>query len=252
MLVVDTDLCNGAHLAGCANLAPQEIHTGANPEAISLDPGTHTLYTANFDNTVSAFDLRHCNASDLAGCATQKPGTVTPFPLPGFEHDLWVAVDAPLHSVYVVYQKDDALVVVNTNVCNGSHRSACAALRPPTIHTGSDPESVVVDNQTQTLYTANQVDNDVSVIDASRCNAQTTAGCRHPAPAVARREMAPPPSTPPPAICVGTATGGGPMSCRSSTAPPATPRRQRAAVIPRPDRRCHRWLPFVAVAVNEA
>ena len=150
-----------------------------------VDPANDTLYTANFDNTVSAFDLRHCNASNLAGCATQKPGTVTPFPLQGFEHDLWVAVDAPLHSVYVVYQKDDALVVVNTNVCNGSHRSACAALRPPTIHTGSDPESVVVDNQTQTLYTANQVDNDVSVIDASRCNAQTTAGCRHPAPAVA-------------------------------------------------------------------
>ena len=134
---------------------------------------------------MSAFDLRHCNASDLAGCATQKPGTVTPFPQEGFEHDLWVAVDAPLHSVYVSYQKDDALVVVDTNVCNGSHRSACAALRPPTIHTGADPEGIVLDSQTQTLYTANQIDNDVSVIDASRCNAQTTAGCRHPAPAVA-------------------------------------------------------------------
>jgi DNA-binding beta-propeller fold protein YncE len=43
----------------------------------------------------------------------------------------------------------------------------------------------VLDSQTQTLYTANQIDNDVSLIDASRCNAQTTAGCRHPAPAVA-------------------------------------------------------------------
>jgi hypothetical protein len=80
---------------------------------------------------VSAFNLRHCDASHLAGCTTQKPGTVTPFPQEGFEHDLSVAVDAPLHSVYVVYQKDDALVVVNTNVCNGSHRSACASIPPP-------------------------------------------------------------------------------------------------------------------------
>ena len=35
------------------------------------------------------------------------------------------------------------------------------------------------------LYTADEVDNDVSVIDASRCNAQTTSGCRHAAPDVA-------------------------------------------------------------------
>ena len=108
---------------------------------------------------------------------------MTPFPNSGFEHDLWVAVDAPLHSVYVVYQKDDSLIVLDTNVCNGSHLAACATLSPPTIHTGTDPESVVLDQQTQTLYTANEVDNDVSVIDASNCNAQTTTGCRHPAPA---------------------------------------------------------------------
>ena len=56
-------------------------------------------------------------------------------------------------------------------------------LSPPTIHTGTDPESVILDQHTQTLYTANEIDNDVSVIDASRCNAQTTSGCRHPAPA---------------------------------------------------------------------
>ena len=102
--------------------------------------------------------------------------------------------------MYVVYQKDDALIVVDTNVCNGSHLAACATLSPPTIHTGTDPESVVLDPQTQTLYTANQVDNDVSVIDASRCNAQTTSGCRHPAPAFASPPgalAADRPSTPP-------------------------------------------------------
>ncbi len=155
------------------------------PNAAELDPANDTLYTANYDNTISAFDLRHCDASDLAGCATQKPGTVTPLPNVGIDHALYVAVDGPLHSVYVSFQKDDALIVVDTNACNGSHLAGCATLHPPTIHTGTDPESVILDSQTQTLYTASEVDNDLSVIDASQCNAQTTSGCRHPAPAMA-------------------------------------------------------------------
>ena len=182
--VFNASTCNATVQSGCGAIG-RITGDPAGPNAGQVDPANDTLYTANYDNTISAFDLRHCDASDLAGCATLTPGTVTPFPQRGFEHDLWVAVDAPLHSVYVVYQKDDSLIVVDTNLCNGSHPAACAALRPPAIHTGADPESVVLDSQTQTLYTANEVDNDVSVIDASRCNAQTTSGCRHPAPDVA-------------------------------------------------------------------
>jgi hypothetical protein len=84
----------------------------------------------------------------------------------------------PLHTAYCVYQKDDALMVVNTNVCHGADPAGCATLVPPEIHTGASPEMVRLDQQTQTLYTANEVDNDVSVIDARRCDAQTTKGCR--------------------------------------------------------------------------
>ena len=182
--VFNANTCNATVQSGCGAIG-RITGDPAGPNAGEVDPVNDTLYTANYDNTVSAFNLRHCDASDLAGCATDTPGTVTPFPQANFEHDLSVAVDAPLHSVYVVYQKDDSLIVIDTNVCNGSHPAACAALRPPAIHTGADPESVVLDSQTQTLYTADEVDNDVSVIDASRCNAQTTSGCRHPAPDVA-------------------------------------------------------------------
>ncbi len=114
-----------------------------------------------------------------------KPGTVTPVRTVGFDHALWLAVDAPLHSVYVAYQKDDSLMVVDTDKCNGAHPAGYSTLSTPEVHTGTDPESVVLDDQTQTLYTADEVDNDVSVIDATRCNAETTSGCRHPAPEVA-------------------------------------------------------------------
>ena len=70
------------------------------------------------------------------------------------------------------------MAVVDTNVCNASDLTACATLHPPDASTGAQPESVVLDQQTQTLYAANEIDNDVSVIDAARCNAEVTSGCR--------------------------------------------------------------------------
>ncbi len=182
--VFDASTCNAAVQSGCAAIG-RLSGDPIGPFAGEVDPANDTLYTANWDNTISVFDLRHCDAADLAGCATQTPGTVTPFPFVGFDHDIRLAIDVPLHTAYVVYHKDDALIAVDTRVCNGSHLAACATLRPPAIHTGANPEGIVLDGQTQTLYTANEIDNDLSVIDASRCNARTTSGCRQPAPAVA-------------------------------------------------------------------
>ncbi len=181
--VFDANTCNATTQAGCGSIGTLTGDPNG-PNDGQVDVANNTLYTANFDNTISAYDLRHCNAGDLAGCAAQTPGTVTPFPWTGFEHDLRVAVDAALHSVYVSYQKDDSLIVLDAGVCNGAHLAACATLHPRSVHTGADPEGVVLDPQTQTLYTANEVDNDVSVIDATRCNAQTTDGCVHHPPAV--------------------------------------------------------------------
>ena len=111
---------------------------------------------------------------------------VTPFPNPGFnENTVWIAVDAALHTVYAVYNRDDVLVAIDTHVCNGAHLAGCATLDPPTIHTGAQPEGIVLDPGTQTLYVADQLGNDVSVIAARRCNAQITFGCRRRPSAVA-------------------------------------------------------------------
>ncbi len=180
--VFDTNTCNATVQSGCATIGTLPGDP-IGPNAAEVDRANNTLYTANYDNTVSAFDLRHCNAGDLAGCASDTPGTVT-VPAPKFVNALWLTVDAALHSVYVVYQKDDALKVIDTNLCSGSKPAGCAKLTPPEIHTGADPESVILDPLTQTLYTANWLDNNVSVIDATRCNAQNNTGCRHRAPEV--------------------------------------------------------------------
>jgi DNA-binding beta-propeller fold protein YncE len=177
--------CNATVQSGCGSIG-RLPGDPSGPNDGEVDDANDTLYTANYDNTVSAYDLSRCNAADLAGCANDKPGTVTPWPDPNFqENDLYAAVDQSLHSVYVSYEKNAALVVVNTNVCNGTHLAACARLKPPSIHTGADPEGVVLDPTTQTLYTANEVDNDISVIDPSTCSAGDTEGCRHSAPSVA-------------------------------------------------------------------
>jgi DNA-binding beta-propeller fold protein YncE len=183
--VFDANTCNAAVQTGCGELGRLQ-GAASGPGDAQVDTANDTLYTANFDNTVSAFDLSHCRATELAGCAAQTPGTVTPWPNPGFnENDVWVALDPALHTVYAVYARDDVLVAVDTDVCNGTHLSACARLtNPPTIHTGALPEMVALDGATQTLYVANFFDSDISVIDATRCNAQVTAGCRRRPPAV--------------------------------------------------------------------
>jgi DNA-binding beta-propeller fold protein YncE len=183
--VFNASTCNATVQTGCGQIG-RLTGDPAGPEDGQVDPATDTLYTANYTNTISVFGLRHCWAGDLAGCATDKPAIITPFPDPGFqEHDLYVAVDTRLGSVYVSYPKDAALMVINTRVCNGRHLSACTTLHPPTIHTGAFPEGVVLDSRTQTLYTANEVDNTISVISPALCDAHTTGGCRHPAPAIA-------------------------------------------------------------------
>ncbi len=178
--VFDANTCNATVQSGCGSIG---FLTGdpAGPNAAQVDTANDTLYTANFDNTVSAFDLHNCKAGDLSGCASDVPGTVTVL---GASFSLWLAVDAPLHSVYVVFQKDDVLAVIDTDVCSGSDPAGCATLTPPEIHTGTDPQMVRLDQPTQTLYTANELDSDVSVIDATRCDALTTSGCRARAPEV--------------------------------------------------------------------
>ena len=188
--VFDTSTCNASTQDGCGTvgeaLAPAcTASPGCGPFSAKVDAANNTIYESGGTTTVFVFDGRACNASDLTGCAADTPGQVTPFPDPGFhEVSLWVAVDAPLHTVYVTYQRDDALMVIDANVCNGSHLAACATVGPREIHTGADVESVALDPRTQTLYTANQISNDVSVIDSVRCNAQTTIGCRARAPEV--------------------------------------------------------------------
>ncbi len=187
----DERTCNATRQAGCAAVGQAPIpqcdseHFGCGAFSAKVDATTNTIYESDGMTGVFVFDGRACNAASLAACATAVPGAFMPFPQPGFEASIGVLVDAALHAVYVTYQKDDALLVIDADRCNGSHLDGCAELGPREIHTGADPEAVTLDPATQTLYTANQVGNTVSVIDATRCSARTTSGCRRRAASVA-------------------------------------------------------------------
>jgi DNA-binding beta-propeller fold protein YncE len=181
--VFDANTCNGATQAGCGT---QGFLLGdpSGPFQPVIDPANHTLYTSNFDSTIDAFDLATCNAGNLGGCATDTPGTVS-LAFAGFGNaTLGLTFDPALHTLYVVFFKSDELVAVDTHACNGSDPAGCAAMSPPQIHIGTDPQSVVLDPDSQTLYASNELDGDLSVIDPARCDAVTTTGCRAHAPEI--------------------------------------------------------------------
>jgi DNA-binding beta-propeller fold protein YncE len=50
---------------------------------------------------------------------------------------------------------------------------------PPSVPVGANPSGLAVSKVTHTVYSVNQNDNTVSVIDAHACNAQHLAGCGH-------------------------------------------------------------------------
>jgi YVTN family beta-propeller protein len=173
--VFNTATCDGTHHAGYRQAA-ETIGIGHGANWIAIDPGTHTAYTANnTDSTVSVINTAICNASRHSGCG-QKTPTVTVGP-----GAYAVTVDQALHTVYVANFGDDTLSAINESTCDAAHRSGCGHV-PPTSQVGDGPDFLVTAPATGTVYSANSVDNTVSVINAAACDATNTVGCRHPAP----------------------------------------------------------------------
>ncbi|OBA78582.1 hypothetical protein A9W99_23185 [Mycobacterium sp. 1164966.3] len=138
-------------------LVTATIPVGKHPEGVTVDPATHTAYTANYgDNTVSVIDT------------TGRGVTAT---IPVNRGPLGVAVDPTTHTVYTADNRDDTVSVVDA-----SSRTLAA-----TIKVGTNPWGIAVDPATHTAYAANNWDNTVSVIDTvSRAVTATVQVGKHP------------------------------------------------------------------------
>jgi DNA-binding beta-propeller fold protein YncE len=76
--VFDANTCNATVQSGCTTQGTLNADPdGDGPNGIEVDTANDTLYAADYDNTIAAWDLATCNASDLALCTTQTPGIVT-------------------------------------------------------------------------------------------------------------------------------------------------------------------------------
>jgi DNA-binding beta-propeller fold protein YncE len=182
--VINTAMCNAAHTAGCTRPAPM-ITVGATGSPV-LNPTTRTLYVpfGAHQHQIAVVNVAACSAENTAACG-QTPAVITAGQSMG--EDAVIAVSAKTDTIYIPFASADTVGVVNGATCNGTDHSGCGRLAA-TVTVGLGPDGVAVDDQTNTVYVANNAEGDapgtVSVINGATCNGSETAGCTGNIPAV--------------------------------------------------------------------
>jgi DNA-binding beta-propeller fold protein YncE len=167
--VLSTRHCNAANTAGCraeAPTAPEEAFL------LSADPATSTVYAGNLHlPQIDVINSATCHARDLSGCAP-----VAEIPMGDSQANVG-SIDEATHTLYASDPFSDTTSVINTDTCNATHTSGCAA-RPPAIKVGVNPGPPALNPATGTLYVPyGPKFNRVAVINAATCNATDTSGC---------------------------------------------------------------------------
>jgi YVTN family beta-propeller protein len=176
--VINGATCNATVTSGCGQ-APAAVTVGSVPIAVVVDPVTQSVFVVNEeDSTVSVIDAAICNAGRTAGCSQRPPDVATGFN-PGY-----LDVDLATGTVYVANQDENSVSVLDGGACTLTRQSGCRHAAPVTT-VGSGPMGIAVDQQTGTVYAANQNDNDLSVINGATCNASASFGCGSTWPTVA-------------------------------------------------------------------
>jgi DNA-binding beta-propeller fold protein YncE len=181
--VVNAATCNATDTSGCGQ-APAVVKVGQCTFSLAVSAATDSVYAPSSGSvasnctdgdTVSVINGATCNAANHSGCghlaATAKAG-LRPF---------GVAVDDRTHTVYVINNANGDLPgtvsVINGATCNGTDTAGCGG-HFPVMLTGRMPQAVTVDPGTGFVYVADFASAAVSVLNGSRCNAETTAGCK--------------------------------------------------------------------------
>ena len=175
--VINGATCDATQTSGCGQ-TPRTMTVGTGPNWITVDPHNHTAYTANVGGgDVSVLDIATCNAEVSSGCG-QRPTEVPVGSAP------WsLAIDQPLHTAYVINNRDETLSVINVATCNGTVHTSCGG-HQLTTQVGAGPQAVVADPATGTVFVANSLTGTVSLVAAAGCSALGTSGCRTVPPGV--------------------------------------------------------------------
>jgi DNA-binding beta-propeller fold protein YncE len=185
--VINIANCNATDIAGCA-AHPRTINVGAEPGSPVLNTATRTLYLpfATSADEIAVLNAGTCNAEVSTGCG-QTPGVVNVG-----EGTAAIAVSSKTNTIYapsggIPDASGDTMSVINGATCNGTDHAGCG--KPAaTVQVGPGPYGVAVNDDSDTVYVANDGGGDVpgtvSIIDGATCNGSHTAGCTATVPAV--------------------------------------------------------------------
>jgi DNA-binding beta-propeller fold protein YncE len=168
--VINGATCNATATDGCQQV-PIDTTVGGDPVGVAFDASTRNVFVLNQgDDSVSVINGATCNAAVTTGCQQQAPQIATGA-LPAA-----LDVDATSGTIYVSNQDDNDVSVVAIDACTPDHTAGCRKI-PASTSIGAEPIGAAIDSATNTIYVANQDDNDLSVVNAATCNARVSSGC---------------------------------------------------------------------------
>jgi DNA-binding beta-propeller fold protein YncE len=147
--------------------SPPSLGIAPGPESIAVDPVSDTVYVGS-NTSLTLIDGTACNASDTSGCG--HPRVVA---APHID-PVAIAVDPATRTLYVGSAGSDEIAVLDARTCNAKVAS-CKAVGVVKLKRKVSPQQFVLDPVTHTLYA---LEDNVSVIDVSHCNALDRSGCR--------------------------------------------------------------------------
>jgi DNA-binding beta-propeller fold protein YncE len=168
--VINGATCNAIATGGCQQV-PIGAGVGADPVAVAFDAKSRQVLVLNQgDDSVSIVDGTTCNASVTTGCGKVAPQIATG------ANPAALGLDTATNTIYVSNQNDDDVSVLTIDACAPDHTAGCRQI-PASTSIGAEPIGAAIDSATNTIYVANQDDNDLSVINAATCNALVSSGC---------------------------------------------------------------------------
>jgi DNA-binding beta-propeller fold protein YncE len=180
--VANAATCNATDTSGCGQ-APAVVKVGQCTFTLAVSAATDTIYAPSAGSvasgctsgdTVAVINGATCNGTDHSGCghlaATARVGHMPE----------GAGVNDRTHSVYVINNANGDLPgtvsVINGATCNGTDTAGCGG-HFPAMPAGRSPVAVTVDTSTGFVYVTDFASAAVSVLNGSRCNAETAAGC---------------------------------------------------------------------------